>query len=124
MEEIYIIPSSPEHLYSVFVDPTVHESVTKAKASIDGQSFSYYDGKFSGFIDEKNTNRTLRMRWRHNTWKEGLYSNVCLTFKPTDDLSTKIILRQTDIPSGVSQEEVANLWEEHYWDILKPKLTR
>jgi hypothetical protein len=43
---------------------------------------------------------------------------------PKGDAETKVTLTQTDIPKGVDEEELENMWYSHYWDVLIPKNIR
>lgn len=118
------MPVSAEKVYNVFVDPAVHETVIRANATFDGNKFSYYNEKFTGSFEEKKKDRSIAMKWRYRDWPEDKHSNVTLSFKPIDEQSTKVLLKQTEIPPEVDTEELLNLLESHYWDLLKPKVSR
>jgi hypothetical protein len=78
IEQVLILPITVEQVYRIFIAADVHKLLIGAPARIEENKFSFYDGKFTGFLDETFTNNSITMRWRDACWKEG--SPIFYTF--------------------------------------------
>ncbi len=116
-----MIPASPEEVYEAFVDPKKHSEFTGSKATgktkADGK-FTAWDGYIFGKFIEFEPAKRLIQEWQTTDWPEGYPpSKFELTFKKIPQ-GTEITMIHSNIPV-VQKEELAEGWEEFYWQPLK-----
>jgi activator of HSP90 ATPase len=115
------IPATPEEVYEAFVDPKKHTEFTGSKATgkakVDGK-FTAWDGYIFGKFLAFEPGKCLTQEWQTTDWPEGYPpSKFELTFKKVPE-GTEITMVNSDIPA-VQKEELAEGWEEFYWEPLK-----
>jgi activator of HSP90 ATPase len=115
------IPATPEEVYEAFVDPKKHTAFTGSKATgkakVDGK-FTAWDGYIFGKFLSFEPGKCLAQEWQTTDWPEGYPpSKFELTFKKVPE-GTEITMVNSDIPA-VQKEELAEGWEEFYWEPLK-----
>jgi activator of HSP90 ATPase len=116
-----IIPASPEEVYEAFTDPKKHSEFTGSKATgkakIDGK-FTAWDGYIFGKFLQYEPGKYLVQEWQTTDWPEGYPpSKFELTFKKVPE-GTEVTMIHSNIPT-IQKEELAEGWEEFYWQPLK-----
>ena len=121
LKQIVIIPASPEEVYEAFVDPQKHSAFTGSKATgkakVDGK-FTAWDGFIFGKFLQFEPAKCLIQEWQTTDWPENYPpSKFELTFKKVPE-GTEVTMIHSNIPS-IQKEELAEGWEEFYWQPLK-----
>jgi activator of HSP90 ATPase len=115
------IPASPEEVYEAFVDPKKHSEFTGSKATGKakvGGKFTAWDGYISGKHLELEKGKRIVQEWMTTDWPEGYApSKLELTFKETSE-GTEISMVHSNVPAE-QEKELAEGWEEFYWNPLK-----
>ena len=115
------IPASPEKVYEAFVDPKKHSEFTGSKATGKakvGGKFTAWDGYISGKHLELEKGKRIVQEWMTTDWPEGYApSKLELTFKETSE-GTEISMVHSNVPAE-QEKELAEGWEEFYWNPLK-----
>jgi len=115
------IPASPEEVYEAFVDPKKHSAFTGSKATGKakvGGKFTAWDGYISGKHLELEKGKRIVQEWMTTDWPEGYApSKLELTFKETSE-GTEISMVHSNVPAE-QEKELAEGWEEFYWNPLK-----
>eukprot|EP00246_Nothoceros_aenigmaticus_P011643 TRINITY_DN3253_c0_g1_i2.p1 TRINITY_DN3253_c0_g1~~TRINITY_DN3253_c0_g1_i2.p1 ORF type:complete len:347 (+),score=65.43 TRINITY_DN3253_c0_g1_i2:111-1151(+) len=91
----------PSDLYSMFLDGKTWKIFTQSRAEISpevGGRFTIFDGAVEGVFLKLEDNRMIVQKWRFANWKDGQYSNVCLSFEEPEAGVTVVKLTQTDVP--------------------------
>ncbi len=116
-----IVPASPEEVYAAFVDPKKHAAFTGSKATGKAKAngkFTAWDGYIFGKYLEFEPGKRLVQEWQTTDWPEGYPpSRFELSFKKVPE-GTEITMVHSSIPA-VQKEELAEGWEEFYWQPLK-----
>eukprot|EP00922_Rhytidocystis_sp_ex-Travisia-forbesii_P060869 GHVS01090289.1.p1 GENE.GHVS01090289.1~~GHVS01090289.1.p1 ORF type:complete len:168 (+),score=26.58 GHVS01090289.1:75-506(+) len=113
-------------LFEVFVNESIltrmaRGATTRVDAKVGG-AFSLFDGNIVGSFEVIDKNRRIVERWRFKDWNDGEHSTVELTFTSTGPTSTKVELKQTDIPAkdkydnSVSTERCTDGWNINFWE--------
>jgi activator of HSP90 ATPase len=116
-----IVPAMPNDVYEVLVDPKKHSKLTGSKATLDPR----VDGKFTawnGYISGKNLELTKGKRivqeWQTTEWPKGFPpSRLELTLTKTKE-GTEISMVHSGVPADQA-EDIAQGWNEFYWEPLK-----
>jgi activator of HSP90 ATPase len=111
------LPSSPDRLFDMYLDPTVHAAFTGQPVSIApraGAKFRAFGGVLSGTILHVEPKRLIVQTWRSANWPEAAGDSVLvLSFSPRRE-EGRIDLVHVNVPdsdfAGVSQG-----WEKYYW---------
>ena len=116
-----IVPATPEEVYEAFVDPKKHSAFTGSKATgkakVDGK-FTAWDGYIFGKFLQFEPGKCLVQEWQDTDWPEGYPpSKFELTFKKVPE-GTEVTMVHSNIPAA-RKDELADGWEEFYWEPLK-----
>jgi uncharacterized protein YndB with AHSA1/START domain len=111
------LPCSPQRLYRMYLNPTLHSAFTGAPVKIAaraGASFRAFGGALSGRILQLVPNRLIVQSWRSSQFgKRDLDSTLILAFLPHKD-ATRIELTHVNVAdsdfAGVSEG-----WSKYYW---------
>lgn len=118
----FLVPSRV--LYEAFLDTKDLSRMLMSPASISpqvGGSFSYFNGGVSGSIVELEPHSKIVEKWRFSQWEEEKFSNLEMFFIPTGSERTKLVVRQSDIPStdkhgnGNQDQLVLNGWNDRFF---------
>jgi activator of HSP90 ATPase len=121
LKQKVIIPASPEEVYEAFTDPKKHSEFTGSEATgktkIDGK-FTAWDGYIFGKFLQYEPGKYLIQEWQTTDWPEGYPpSKFELTFKKVSE-GTEVTMIHSNVPT-IQKEELAEGWEEFYWQPLK-----
>jgi activator of HSP90 ATPase len=119
--------ASPKQLYEALISSKKFSDCTKksfpsfspASARIDsveGGSFSLFDGHIVGRILELVPNERIVEAWRVVDWPAGIYSIARFEIRP-NKTGTTIVFDHTGFPKGL-KEHLSSGWTEHYWAAL------
>ena len=93
-------------------------------ASIDpqvGGNFTFFNGGVSGSIIELEPYSKIVEKWRFSQWEDECFSSLVIGFQALGSERTKMVVRQTDIPStdkhgnGNQDQLVLNGWNERFF---------
>lgn len=91
----------PHDLYTTLLDENRWRGFTQSKAKISkevGGQFSIFDGAVTGVNMKLEEDKLIMQKWRFQSWNDGQYSTVCLTFEEPEIGVTIVKLTQTDVP--------------------------
>eukprot|EP00250_Pteridium_aquilinum_P034178 c7196_g1_i1 orf=402-1463(+) len=91
----------PHDLYTTLLDENRWKGFTQSKAKIStevGGQFSIFDGAVTGVNMKLEEDKLIMQKWRFQSWLDGQYSTVCLTFEEPEIGVTVVKLTQTDVP--------------------------
>jgi activator of HSP90 ATPase len=111
------LPSSPDRLFDMYLDPAVHAAFIGQLVSIApraGAQFRAFGGVLSGMILHVEPKRLIVQTWRSANWPGAAGDSVLvLSFSPQGE-EGRIDLVHVNVPdsdfAGVSQG-----WEKYYW---------
>lgn len=117
IQQAAVLPASPDRLFDMYLDPSMHAAFTGAPVTIGaqlGSPFRAFDDMLSGIILQVVPKRLIVQSWRAAHWKSTeIDSTLILTFWPCD-AGTRIELVHVNVAdddfAGVSQG-----WEKYYW---------
>jgi len=115
------VPATPNEVYQAFTDPKKHSKFTGSKATFDpkvGGEFAAWDGYISGKNLELKDGKRIVQEWQTTEWPKGFPpSRLELTFRKTKE-GTEISMVQSGVPAEQA-EDIAQGWNEFYWEPLK-----
>ncbi|KAJ7570471.1 hypothetical protein O6H91_01G121200 [Diphasiastrum complanatum] len=91
----------PRDIYSTLLDEKRWKGFTQSNAQVSkevGGAFSIFDGAATGVNQQLEENKLIVQKWRFNSWNDGHYSTVCITFEEPEIGVTILKLTQTDVP--------------------------
>ena len=111
------LPSSPDRLFDMYLDPVEHSAFTGSPVTISdqpGAAFSAFNDVLTGTILQVVPKRLIVQSWRSPHWGPAdLDSTLILTFLPEQGGGrielTQVNVVETDF-AGVSLG-----WEKFYW---------
>jgi len=110
----------PEDLFECFVDSNHVKAYTGGDAIVSkekGGKFKLFGGSVEGENVEVEYPKKLVQKWRFNTWPEGHYSTVTITFEEKDS-KTVCKLTQTGVPKE-DRERTEKGWTGNFWSRIK-----
>lgn len=111
------MPASPEELFTMYLDPSVHAAFTGAPVVIgdkSGSEFRAFDGRLQGTIWQVVRSRLIVQSWRSFAFKaEDPDSTLIIAFAPEGDQG-RIDLVHLDVPDH-DYEKVTQGWEPRYF---------
>ena len=111
-------------LYQAFIDSHALSRMLMSPASIDpqvGGNFTFFNGGVSGSIIELEPYSKIVEKWRFSQWEDECFSSLVIGFQALGSERTKMVVRQTDIPStdkhgnGNQDQLVLNGWNERFF---------
>jgi len=115
------IPASPIEVYEAFIDAKRHSDFTGSRATCDprvGGEFTAWDGYISGKNLELEKGKRLVQEWVTTEWPKGYSpSRLELTFTKVRG-GTEILMVHSGVPAEQA-DDVAEGWNEFYWEPLK-----
>jgi activator of HSP90 ATPase len=121
LKQTVMIPATPQEVYEAFVNPKKHSEFTDAKATGKakvGEKFTAWDGYIFGKYLELEHGKRLLQEWQTTEWPKGYQpSKFELTFKAVAG-GTEVTMVHSNIPKE-QEEELADGWNEFYWNPLK-----
>jgi uncharacterized protein YndB with AHSA1/START domain len=116
-----VIPATPNEVYEAFVDPKKHSKFTGSRATFDpeiGGEFTAWDSYISGKNLELKKSKRIVQEWLTTEWPKGFPpSRLELTLKKTEE-GTEISMVHSGVPAEQA-EDIAEGWNEFYWEPLK-----
>lgn len=116
-----VIPASPIEVYEAFIDAKKHSEFTGSKATCDprvGGEFTAWDGYISGKNLELEKEKRIVQEWTTTEWPEGFPpSRLELTFTKVRG-GTEILMVHSGVPAKLA-DDIAEGWNEFYWEPLK-----
>jgi activator of HSP90 ATPase len=108
-------------VYAAFVDAKKHSAFTGSKATCDarvGGEFTAWDGYISGKNLLLEEGERIVQEWITTEWPEGFPpSRLELTFTKVRG-GTEILMVHSGVPAELA-DEIADGWNEFYWEPLK-----
>ncbi|MQL85495.1 hypothetical protein Taro_018020 [Colocasia esculenta] len=89
------------NIYEILMDENRWKGFTQSNARISkevGGQFSLFDGSIKGVNEELQEGKLIVQKWRFESWADGLYSTVRISFDEPESGVTIIKLTQTDVP--------------------------
>ncbi len=118
-KKYFKIAAEPADVYNALTNKTMIEIWTGEDAVMDetaGSEFSLWDGSISGINLEFEKDRKIVQEWFFGEEDEDKKSIVTIKLHP-DKKGTIMEVVQTNIPDE-AYENIANGWEEDYFDAL------
>ena len=116
-----VIPATPDEVYEAFLDPKKHAAFTGSKATGSpkvGEKFTSWDGYILGKNLELERGRRIVQEWATTEWPEGYApSRLELTFRKVSG-GTEILMVHSGVPAELA-DDIAEGWNEFYWEPLK-----
>ena len=120
-QKVTIPHATPEHVYEAFMDAKKHSEFSGSKATSNpkvGGKFTAWDGYISGKNLELEKGKRIVQEWTTTDWpKDYGPSQLELTFKKSKS-GTEITMVHKDVPAEQA-EDLAEGWQEFYWNPLK-----
>jgi activator of HSP90 ATPase len=117
-KKYYIIPASPEEVYSALTNAATIQLWSGAVAEMSteqGSEFSLFDGEISGRNLEFEEGKKIVQQWYFGETEE----NSIVTIKlHKDPKGTSVELRHTNIPDE-DFEDIVNGWNNIYFNDLR-----
>lgn len=91
----------PHNLYEILMNDRSWKAFTSSNAQISkevGGMFTIFDGAVTGVNVKLEENKLIVQKWRFNSWADGHYSNVILSFEEPEVGLTVVKLTQTNVP--------------------------
>jgi activator of HSP90 ATPase len=108
-------------VYAAFVDAKKHSAFTGSKATCDARvcgEFTAWDGYISGKNLLLEEGERIVQEWITTEWPEGFPpSRLELTFTKVRG-GTEILMVHSGVPAELA-DEIADGWNEFYWEPLK-----
>ena len=115
------VAATPDEVYQAFIDQKKHSKFTGSKATFDptvGGEFTAWDGYISGKNLELKDGKRIVQEWQTTEWPKGFPpSRLELTFRKTKG-GTEISMAHSGVPAEQA-EDIAQGWNEFYWEPLK-----
>jgi activator of HSP90 ATPase len=111
---------SQEDLFSTLLDSNRVKAYAGADADISpekGKKFKLFSGYVSGENVEVDRPNKIVQKWRFNTWPEGHFSTVTITFEQKNG-KTILNLLHTGVPED-DKEHTEGGWKDNYWRRIK-----
>ena len=111
----------PAALYHMLVDAHTHAAVTGKSATIQGVvggSFSVLDHEVVGINVDLVPGVRLVQAWRHQRFPDGIFSMAAMTFTPTPDGGTALVLTHRGVPKALIPD-IEAMWRVNYWSNIK-----
>lgn len=118
--------AAPAVLYELLADSKKRAAVTGRKATIStkiGGTFSADGDEVSGVNVDLVPGKRIVQAWRHRRFPEGIYSMAAVTFTPTKDGGTELVLTHRGVPKDLIPE-TERTWREQYWSRMKAWLAQ
>ena len=120
------LPTTPERLFEMYLDPIEHAAFTGCAVTISpqpGSAFRAFDGILTGTMLHVVPNRLIVQSWRSPHWgSSDLDSILILTFLP-EETGGRIELTQVNVVDN-DFAGVCHGWEKYYWTPWRTYLTR
>jgi len=116
-KKYYLIPATPEEIYTALTNPFTIELWTGEPAEMStepGTEFAMWDGSISGKNIEFEENKKIVQQWYFDGQEEP--SIVTIKLHP-DKNGTSAELRHTNIPDEAFND-MSNGWDEYYFGAL------
>ena len=117
VQQMVVLPASPDRLFDMYLDPKQHAAITGADVLISSQpgaEFRAFNGVLSGRILAVTPKRMIVQTWRSGHWRaDDLDSILILTFHE-DGAGGRIELVHVNVPDH-DYDGVNEGWEEFYW---------
>ncbi len=121
LKQKVIIPATPQQIYDAFTDPKKHSAFTGSKATGKpeiGKKFTAWEGYIFGKYLALEPAKRIVQEWQTTEWPQGYPpSRFELAFKAVAE-GTEITMTHSNIPRQ-QEEELAEGWNEFYWNPLK-----
>ena len=118
--------TTPQVLYSLYMDAKKHSLVTGAKAVIsekEGSKFTIYDGYSGGKTLQVVKNKLIVQSWRASDWnKTDVDSTVVFLFEQKGK-DTVVHFTQVNLPANQAND-LKKGWVDFYWKPWKQYLAK
>lgn len=124
IKQTNIFNTTPEELYSWFMDSKKHSQFTGSKTVIGkkvGDKISAWDGYIEGKNEKLVSGKLIVQSWRAKDWKNEVYSKVTFRFSSAGKGKTKLDFTHTGIPDE-NYKDIKQGWTSYYWNPLKDAL--
>ena len=112
-----LLPASAEDLFEMYLNPSIHESITGSAVEIGDRkrsAFKAFDGALSGMVLEVIRPTLIIQSWRSiNFLAEDADSTLILSFTAEGEHG-RIDLVHLDVPDQ-DYDGVNEGWEKYYW---------
>jgi activator of HSP90 ATPase len=119
------LPSTPETLFDMYLDPAIHGAFTGSPVAIEpraGAPFRAFEGSLSGTILHVEPKRMIVQTWRSVNWShDDIDSVLVLSFWPEEG-GGRIELAHINVADG-DFAGVSHGWEKYYWTPWRRYLT-
>lgn len=115
-----IIPTSPEEVYTAWLDSAQHAAMTGGAADVNdtiGERFSAWDGYIEGTNLELEPGKRIVQSWRTAEFAEDEEDSRLEITLEADAGGTKLTLRHSQLPAHGGQYEQG--WEDNYFQPMK-----
>lgn len=127
IHQVINLKVSPQRVYEVLLSSKQFSDCTKKSFgnfgagsaridSVEGGTFSLFDGHIVGRILEMVPDQRIVETWRVVDWPAGDYSIARFELKAMES-GTQITFDHIGFPKGL-KEHLTIGWQEHYWDAL------
>jgi len=109
-----------DQLYEFFTDARMIGGWTKSSVQFEltkDSSFRLFDGNVSGVVLDFEPSKSLKLRWRFKSWRDGHFSEVNVAFNQGKEAST-IRLEQSGVPQSEA-EATTNGWKINTFRAIK-----
>ncbi|KAL5707855.1 hypothetical protein ACHQM5_018710 [Ranunculus cassubicifolius] len=90
-----------QHLFEILMDENRWRGFTQSNAKISkevGGEFTIFDGSVTGIHQELQEGKSIVQKWRFQSWADGVYSTVRISFDEPESGYTIVKLKQTGVP--------------------------
>ena len=112
-----LLTAEPKTIYEAWLNSELHTEMTGGEAqcsSIEGESFSTWDGYITGANIKLNEYSEIEQTWRTSEFSEtDEDSHLIIRFNPHKN-GTELVLIHTNIPEG--QTQYIQGWKEFYFE--------
>ncbi|KAI7859636.1 activator of Hsp90 ATPase [Circinella umbellata] len=120
LDDVVEFQTSAHELYETLLDGQRVSIWTRGPAKISkekGSKFELFNGNVRGELLETEPDKKIVQTWRLQSWPEGHYSTVSMTFEQGND-GVKLHVKQTGVPIG-EEELTQRNWTGYYWRSIK-----
>ena len=123
-EEI-VFSTTPEELYSIFMNPKIHAEVIDDKVQMDpveGGHFSIFEDYCIGSNIQLIPNKKIVQEWNFDEdgWDEEHFSICTFEFEKVEN-GTLMKFTQEEVPTEC-YEGIKHGWNEYYWSRINDAL--
>lgn len=125
IKEEIIFPTTPEELYSIFMNPKIHAEVIGDKVEMDpteGGHFSIFDDYCIGSNISLEPNKKIVQEWNFDEdgWEEEHFSICTFEFEKVEN-GTLLKFTQDEVPADL-YDSLKHGWKQYYWDPIMDAL--